>query len=186
MKKLVILSMVFIFAMSAAQAQMQKKDKEKVKETKKELRAERVALRKLEGNLVSDESKAAFSADFPGAKNVVSERVDTYDEFAFTDKNGQKKKAFYDAESKLVGTTQFKTFADLPASGQKEIKKEYKDYTIGQVVFFADNQLNDTDMIMYGIQFDDADNYFVELAKGSKKIVLQVNPEGDVFFFKEL
>jgi hypothetical protein len=41
-------------------------------------------------------------------------------------------------------------------------------------------------MILYGIQFEDQDNYFVELSKASKKIVLQVNPEGAVFFFKDL
>jgi len=41
-------------------------------------------------------------------------------------------------------------------------------------------------MILYGIQFEDADNYFVELSKGTKKIVLQVNTDGVVFFFKQL
>ena len=41
-------------------------------------------------------------------------------------------------------------------------------------------------MVMYGIQFDDSDNYFVELTKGTGKIVLRVNPGGTVFFFKKL
>ena len=86
----------------------------------------------------------------------------------------------------MVGTTQYKTFADVPVRGQTEIKKMYKDYAIGSVVFFDDNELNPTDMILYNIQFDDADNYFVELSKGTKKIVVQVNTEGDLFFFKDL
>ena len=43
-----------------------------------------------------------------------------------------------------------------------------------------------TDMILYGLQFEDQDNYFVELTKGKDKIVVQVTPEGDVFFFKQL
>jgi len=39
---------------------------------------------------------------------------------------------------------------------------------------------------LYGVQFEDADNYFVELSKGIKKNVLQVNTEGVVCFFKQL
>ncbi len=62
----------------------------------------------------------------------------------------------------------------------------YKDYTIGPVVFYDDNEANSTDMILYGEQFEDADNYFVELSKGTKKIVVQVSPEGVVYFFKQL
>jgi hypothetical protein len=95
-------------------------------------------------------------------------------------------KTFYDIDGILVGTTQIKTFGDVPVKGQQAIKKNYKDYTIGQVVFYDDNEANDTDMKLYGMQFDDKDNYFVELLKGTNKIVVQVNTEGDVFFFKDL
>ena len=38
-------------------------------------------------------------------------------------------------------------------------------------------------MMLYGQQFADADNYFVELSKDNKKIVLQVNMSGEVFYF---
>lgn len=48
--------------MSAVQGQTQKTGKEQAKETKKE----RVALRKLEGTMVSEQSKNAFNADFNG------------------------------------------------------------------------------------------------------------------------
>ena len=41
-------------------------------------------------------------------------------------------------------------------------------------------------MYFYNTQFSDADNYFVELSKDTKKIVVQVNAEGEVFLFKEL
>ena len=41
-------------------------------------------------------------------------------------------------------------------------------------------------MILWGIQFDDADNYFAELSKGTKKLVVKVSPEGSVSFFKNL
>ena len=74
----------------------------------------------------------------------------------------------------------------MPAGGQKEIKKKYKDYSIGKVIFFDDNEFNEMDMLLYGLQFDDADNYFVELAKGTSKIMVKVNAAGDVSFFKQL
>jgi len=41
-------------------------------------------------------------------------------------------------------------------------------------------------MMLYGKQFEDADNYFVELTKGAKKIIVQVDSQGLVFFFTEL
>jgi hypothetical protein len=184
MKKLAVLSMTFLVTFSVLQGQAQKT--EKVKETKKEQKSERVALKKLQGTIVDNKSKIAFETDFKGATNVQSKRVDTYDEFTFTNKDGQKMKAFYDENSVLVGTTQDKTMDDLPAKGLQKIKEMYKDYTIGPVVYFDDNELNETDMILWGIQFDDADTYFAELSKGTKKIIVKVSPEGSVNFFKTL
>jgi hypothetical protein len=180
MKKLAIASLVFLFAMSLVQGQT------KNTETKKEQKAERVALRKLEGSTVSTIAKDNFSSEFKDAKNVQWKRVDTYDEAAFTTKDGYQMKAFYDYDGKLVGTTQLKTFADVPLKGQKQIKKEYKDYIVGPIVLFDDNEANATDMIMYGTQFEDEDTYFVELTKGTNKIILHVNSSGEVFFFKQL
>lgn len=135
---------------------------------------------------MSEIAKSKYYADFGNVPDVKWKRVGTFDEAAFT-KDGKEMKAFYDIDGKLVGTTTIKTFADVPAKGQKEIEAKYKDYSIGQqVVFFDDNEANETDMILYGVQFDDEDNYFVELTKGTKKIILQVNSEGEVFFFKQL
>lgn len=86
----------------------------------------------------------------------------------------------------MVGTTSPRTFADLPTKGQLHINAKYKDYSIGQIYFFDDNELNESDMRLYDMQFEDADSYFVELEKGDKKIVLKINPQGDLFFFKQL
>ena len=186
MKKIVILSMTFLFCLSAVQGQTVKTDKEKVKETKKDLKSERVALKKLEGTMVSDESKTAFYEDFSDAKNVTSKRDDTFDVFTFTNSDGVNLKAFYDIDSKLVGTIQSKQFSDLNPKVQEKIKKDYKDYTVGPVIFFRDNPENSTDMIVYGSQFDDADSYFVELSKGTKKTILQIDTEDVIHFFKEI
>ena len=76
------------------------------------------------------------------------------------------------------------TIADLGKTA--EIKKKYPGYKVENVIFFDDNEANDTDMMLYGIQFEDADNYFVELSKNNQTLVVQVNPFGEVFFFKQV
>ena len=179
MKKIIIVSLVFLTAISLAQGQTKKE------ETKKEQKAERTALKKLEGTNVSKFAKDNFRIDFGNAQNVQWKRNGTFDEAEFT-MDGKKMTAFYDIEGKLVGTTSQAKWSDLPAKGQAEIKSTYKDYTVGPVIFFDDNEANETDMVMYGIQFDDADTYLVELVKGTKKIVVQVDKQGMVNFFKQL
>jgi hypothetical protein len=188
MKKLAILSGTFLFIVAVGQGQAQKEDndKENVKETKSELKTERIALRKLEGKNVGVLAKNNFSKDFSDAKDVQPMRGINFDEFLFTNKDGNRIKAYYDYDGNLVGTTQSKTFADIPLKGQKEIKEKYKDYTIGDVFFYDDNEMNDTDMMLYGLQFDDKDLYFVELTKGPSKIVVQVDMQARVSFFKKL
>jgi hypothetical protein len=190
MKKLVVssISVFFVLVFFQLPAQVVNKDviKTEIKGAKKEIKTERKELRKLEGgNAVSNQTKSAFFADFGNVPDVKWKRAVYLDEAVFT-KEGKEMKAYYDFYSKLVGTTSIKTFADIPLNAQKEIKAKYKDYAIGVVVFFDDNEANETDMLLWDTQFSDADNYFVELSKDKKNIVLQVNAEGEVFFFKEL
>jgi len=194
MKKLAVLSLTFLLAMGVVRIQAQDPQKEKaaIKETrkvvkteKKELKTERKALRKLNGNEVNTISKNSFYADFGDLPNAKWHKSIYFDEVTFT-KDGHEMTAFYDFDGKLVGTTSLKTFSDVPVNGQKEIKKMYKDYYVGPVIFFDDNEFNDTDMMLYGLQFDDEDNYFVELAKGNSKIMVRVNTTGNVFFYKQL
>jgi len=195
MKKIFVISMMVLFGLSMVPVQAMVKEeplikdlretKKEVKADKKELKTERAALRKPEGSDVGLQTRNSFYADFAEIPNVKWKRIDNFDEARFI-KDGKEMTAFYDDDSKLVGTTQNKTFVDVPAKGQKEIKAKYKDYMVGPVVFFDDNEVNETDMIMYGFQFDDEDNYFVELTKGNSKIVVRVNAAGMVYFFKEL
>jgi len=145
----------------------------------------REPLKKIEGNFVSAETKAIFSRDFTEAKNVQWLRKDVFDEALFN-LNGNDMHAWYDFDHQLVGTTTIVPFSKVPEKGQKEIAAKYKDYKTGQVIYFDDNEANETDMILYDQQFDDADNYFVELSKGNEHIVLMVNPQGWVSFFKKL
>jgi len=152
---------------------------------KSETKTERKEVRKEDRNLVSERSINAFNEDFGDASNVAWERWGTFDEAMYT-QGGIQHKAYYDASSKLIGTTTDETFADLPKAAQKEINKEYKGYHVDKVVFFKDNEYNEQNMMLYGNEFEDADNYFVEMSSKDKNIILQANPEGEVFFFKEL
>jgi hypothetical protein len=168
MKKLAFLSVMLLFVLSAVQGQPKPR-----------------TLKKLPAGNVSEISKNSFIVDFGNIPNVKWKRGETFDEATFK-KNGKEMTAYFDIDGKLVGTTNKVTFAEVPANGREKIKTEYKDYKVGPVTFFADNKGNETDMILYGMQFEDADNYFVELTKGTRKIVVQVSPEGNVTFFEEL
>jgi hypothetical protein len=181
MKRLAFLSLTILFAISAAYGHAQKSSNTQTMETNKE----RVPLKKLEGDKVSAIARESFIADFGNVPNVKWQRSGTFDEAIFM-KDGKEMIANYDIGGRLVGTTKVVTLADVPSKGQQEITKRYKDYKASTVIFYDDNEANDTDMIMYGVQFDDADNYFVELTKGNSKIVVRVDMKGEVFFFKQL
>lgn len=185
MKKLMVSTMAFLFVVAAVLGQAPKTASTQTKETKKEVKAKMAPLKKLEGKTVSSVAKNSFSTDFGSIPNVKWERSLNFDEATFM-KDGKEMKAYYDFEGKLVGTTERKMFTDIPAKAQTEIKLKYKDYSIGPVVFFDDNELNTTDMSLWNTQFEDQDNFFVELAKGTNKIIVQVHPTGDINFFTQL
>ncbi|THU31560.1 hypothetical protein FAM09_28460 [Niastella caeni] len=125
-----------------------------------------------------------FLTQFPDATNV-SWKINGFEEASFT-LNGKNMQAFYDYDNQLIGTTTPANYFDMPASARKYIEKHYGDYTTQKVILFDDNEYNQSDMILYGDAFADEDNYFVELSNGSKTIVLQVNMEGLVTFYKDL
>jgi hypothetical protein len=152
------------------------------KKTRKELRTERGAEN---GSEVSYLTKNQFVTDFPDAKNVRFVKTENFDEVAFMS-GKEELRAYYDYDSKLVGTTQNKSFADLPENAQKEILKKYADYSFDSVIKFDDNESNETEMIMFGTTLGDADNYFVELKNDSKAIVVRVGLLGEVSFFKDM
>ena len=114
------------------------------------------------------------------------QKTKNFEEVLFTS-DKEKLRAYYDYDSQLVGTTEKKSFADLPENAQKKIEKDYADYAIAEVIKFDDNESNDTDMILYGTSFEDADNYFVELKNNSKPpIIVKVDLLGGVSFFEEM
>ncbi len=185
MKRLaaVLIALMFVFAIGQTQAQQEKKETKK--EVKQEKKAERKELRKLGGGYVSQISKDNFYKDFGDLPKVVWVRSNYFDEASFR-KSGRNLTGYFDGDGKLVGTTRNMAFRDIPAVCQKNIKKMYKGATVDRAIFFEDNQANDTDMMLYGIQFDDQDVYFVELTQGAKKFVVESDPSGDVQYFKKL
>lgn len=189
MKKLTVLAATFMFLLAFTQVQAnsvkETKLRSEIKTNREDLRKERRERREMNENMVSDLSKDNFYSDFGNVGNVKWTRENDFDVATFMNK-GQKERAFYDYDSNLIGTTSLKKFADLPMQAQNTIKKEYKKYRIGDVIYFKDNEDNDTDMILWDTQFADADNYFVELRSPKHHIIVQVDPQGEVFFFKDL
>lgn len=189
MKNLTIYSAAILMVLSFATAQAQDtkalSHNSKMDNVKNESKAEKREIRKMNKSFVSDLSEDAFYADFGKIPNVGWERELGFDIALFT-KDGKDYKAYYDFNSKLVGTTNVITFAELLKKSQEGIKKHYKDYTVDKVIFFKDNEVNDQDMLLYGTQFSDTDNYFVEMSNKTKNIVVQTNPNGELFFFSEL
>ncbi|MFB6454801.1 hypothetical protein ACE38W_05975 [Chitinophaga sp. Hz27] len=159
-----------------------KEEKAIKKEEKPEKKEERKAMKHLEGTEVSQATRNQFYEDF-GKVPVSKWERDPYLDLIYFNKDGVNAIAYYDADHNLVGTVYDKTFADLPEKAQKYIDDKMSDYTKGKVIYYKDNEQNDTDMILYRTQFDDADNYFIELAKGGKTNVYEVSPLGNVTFF---
>jgi len=133
----------------------------------------------------STQARANFYADFGYIPITNWEVTDQFDKISFM-KNDVLYTAYYDSNSELVGTISNATVAALPAHALQDINKKYNGYTVGDVIFYDDNESNQTDMMYYGQQFNDEDKYFVELQNDKEKIVVQVNPVGDVSFFRTL
>lgn len=178
------------FAMTAAsraqtQASAITDDKESSRhETREERKANRL-LRKEEAEYEPTQLVAQhFERDFPNAQEV-SWIVRDFETAGFVNE-GKIMHAFYDWKGELIGTTTAIDYTTLPLSARKQIEKGYKDYTIGEVVLFDDNEFNESDMMLYGSSFDDEDNYFVALTKESKELILKVDQQGNVSYFQEI
>jgi hypothetical protein len=185
MKKLTLVSLTLIFAMPLLFGQNQDSGKSKVKETAREAKAEAEKKNKLEATTVSSDIMDAFAVDFGNITDAKWKKGLFLDNVEFI-KDGKKMTAYYGSDAKLVGTTVIDKFSDIPSKSQAEIKSTYKGYKIGQVLFFNDNKLNDTNMYLWDIEFGDGDNYFVELTKKDSKIIIKVNSDGNVSLFKYL
>ena len=162
-----------------------KEEKEDIELLKEQLNSIKKEIKHLEGNDVNYQAEQSFYTDFGDVPNVKWERVDPYDVAEFTN-DGKLMRAYYDFYADLIGTTHEVNFTDLPESAQKEIKEKYEDYEIGPVIFFDNLEANPGLVLLYGIQFESEKNYFVELRKGSEKIIVQVLESGVVSYFDDI
>ena len=199
MKKLIFLALALFFSVTLMIGQSERDVKEMIKEKKEEikidkkllkadmeeLKAEKAELRQLEGEDVNYTTKEMFIEDFGNMDDVKWTSTDIFDEARFI-KDGKTLTAFYDFQSNLIGTVQSITFSDLPVEGQNKISDKYKEYLVVAVMYFDNNEANNTNLVFFETPFENVDNYFVELMDGSKKIVLMVDDDGDVSFFKHL
>jgi len=183
MKKLFCLSVALFIAAVLVMANPAISDNghdiNKKKENRKEQQKEKIEIS------LRSPSRAvefAFSQDFPNATCVTWAEGD-FVEASFLD-NDVMKTAYYDQDNNLVGTTTDMDVAALPQEARDRIGKMYPGYTIEKVVFFDDNEANDTNMSLFDQSFEDEDNYFPLLVKGSKEIILKVSPEAEVSFFE--
>ena len=194
MKKIFLLSATALMMVASVSAQTSKKEykqeakavRKETHEEKKEARKEKKELRKLEGPEVSYQAQQAFQKDFSNVLNPSWERSAYFDKVTFTNKHGKRVTAYYDYDAELVGTTVPKNFSDLPANAQKFINNKYSGYSKGEVFFFHDNQENESDMVLFGDSFGNADNYFIALHKGVEEIVLRADMNGNVNYFKRM
>lgn len=142
-------------------------------------------LKKMIKEEVDINTRQQFLKDFGNVPNVKWTNSEYYSEANFA-KDGHLYTALYDENSRLVGTTSERPFSDLPEKAKEFINQKYPGYHVGDVIFFDDSDLNETDFFIFNVQVDDEDAYYVELKKDNNKIVLQVMPDGKVYYFTRL
>jgi len=118
-----------------------------------------------------------FNADFANATETVwtitknCQKADFY-------VDGVKRTAFYNLAGEFLGTTQTVSYKAIPAQSQKLIAADYKGYTAGDVIVYQTNEeLNDS---------IDATTYFVDLKNSDHEVLVRVNNQGGVEFFKQV
>ena len=189
MKKLAILSITLLFVCTVGQINARPTSTDIKKEIKKEAvvvnTTDHPELKKLEGNVVNQDSKTNFYTTIGVISNVVWTRGDYFDEATYT-KDGTEMIAYFDISGQLVGTTTLKKVTDLSNTLQKSIKKQYPDCTIGQITYFQESDQDATDMLLYGIQFESQNHYFIELSNNTNKFVAIGESNGDLTIFKQL
>ena len=165
MKKLISLTIIFLFALTLLHGQMS------VRESRNETH-------------VSSPLASSFGSDFGQVEGVEWTDNGSFNQADFV-KDNKHISAFYDASGKLIGTSEIVNFKSLPVKGRMNIFKHYSSYAIGPVIFFDDPNHNDYDLRLYGTRFAEEKNYFVMLAKGPERIVLEVSPTGQLILFSK-
>ena len=118
---------------------------------------------------VNYRAKTTFDAHFAGATNVTWTQRETYTKASFVIAD-QAVEAFFSPEGELVGSSRKIEFSKLPLEAIQTIQKKYSTYTVTESIEFDQNGER---------------NYFVSLADGKKKQILQVSLYGSVSIYKD-
>lgn len=142
--------------------------------------------RKLERSEVTYQGQQQFLEDYKNVTVLSKDRFDNIDQFTFKNKEGKIITAYYDADANLIGTTEQETYNDIPETARKDIQKWYPGYVPTDAIFYNDNEENDNNLTLYGLDPGDEDAYFVELRNNNNKIVLQISKLGEVTYYTRL
>jgi hypothetical protein len=193
MKKVLLLTFLSLVGITSLNAQSQKaylkKNIARIEKheaiLKKQKQDNKQQLKTLISKEASEQAKQQFIIDFGNYPVSLWERTNQYDEATFV-KDGREFTAYYNFDTKLLGTTTIKNFYDLPEKAQYIIKDTYKSYTVGDIIEYDHNDTVPSNMMFFNQEVDDSDNYFVELKRGVRTIVVLVNNDGEVSYFTRL
>ncbi len=131
----------------------------------------------VEAGRVSARTQGRFNQEFGNSSSAVWEKSGTLDKVTFV-KDGEKRMAYYNKDSKLVGTGSEGIAAGMPAQAVAGLKSQYKAYTVGSVIFFDRNEANAISKLVYGTKLKE-ESYLVELNGEGKKIIVEVKVKGE-------
>lgn len=106
-----------------------------------------------------------FSSSFANAKSVTWKVTKAFSKATFTN-NNKRTEVFYNAKDKLIGTSVYIDFKDLPRGTEDAIASNYEAYNMATAIEYTDAE--------------EVMNYYVEIENDKRTIVLQVTPQGDI------
>jgi len=127
-------------------------------------------------NNISLSVQKRFQQDFGSFPVVKWEKTNSFARATFA-KDGSLVTAWYNKESKLVGTSSVKSFSDMPGQVQERILSTYNDYYIVSVLGFEAVNSN---------RPNGASSWLVELSNGTGKIIVKVNVSGETSLMKKI
>ena len=131
-------------------------------------------------NKISLPYNAYFVSDLNAEKATLSKSKNFFIRL-FID-NGLTKTAFYDLNKELIATTHVGTIEEMPTPALKKIGNGYKGYAIEQVIVY-EGRIPESDTSLLS---ETGKMYFVHLVSEKESLVLRVDTNGSVYFFKTL
>jgi len=184
MKKLVVIVVTLLLAMPVMFGKTLKESNTPSGVSKKETKGTRMARIESEATTPSAEAEDSFKANIGSAPDVKWSHSAALDVATYS-KNNTETQAIFDFSGKLIGTSTLQKFSDLPKSAQNRITRQYKDYTIGEVIHLTYLGSLAPDFVLSGNLYNNPSNYFVDLKKGARMLVIEVTPDGETNLFSE-